>query len=497
MNIEILLRNVQTLVTTPSDVAKLRQLILALAVQGKLVPQDNHGFIKVDENNSDTNFSNLPISWTLKLLEDTTDIIRGVTFPGNVKSRTRDSKYVACLRTASVQKSIDWDDLIYIPEEYVKNTSQWIKKNDIVISMANSYELVGKVAIVRDVPEKATFGAFLGVIRSTILDAEFLMIVLSCPIIQSLFRESSSQTTNIANISLSKLRNISIPVPPLAEQRRIVARVDELMALCDQLEAQLRTRQQRQGEIVAAALARASVAPTPEHVATLFTPGLQVAPAQLRQLILALAVQGKLVPQDAGKAQEWLKVAIEDVCDEIVDCPHSTAKFTTSGYLCLDTNSFKKHKLIDSKLRYVSEDTFRERIKRLKPQAGDIIFAREGSVGESYIVPSGMVCCLGQRVMLFRLSEKMIPEFFILALEDDLFLTQLLSLHKGIGAKHVNVSDMKRARIPLPPLAEQRRIVARVDELMALVDQLEAQQARAQVTASTLLEALVAGVGGV
>jgi type I restriction enzyme S subunit len=269
------------------------------------------------------------------------------------------------------------------------------------------------------------------------------------------------------------------------------------MALCDQLEAQLRTRQQRQGEIVAAALARASVAPTPEHVATLFTPGLQVAPAQLRQLILALAVQGKLVPQDAGKAQEWLKVAIEDVCDEIVDCPHSTAKFTTSGYLCLDTNSFKKHKLIDSKLRYVSEDTFRERIKRLKPQAGDIIFAREGSVGESYIVPSGMVCCLGQRVMLFRLSEKMIPEFFILALEDDLFLTQLLSLHKGIGAKHVNVSDMKRARIPLPPLAEQRRIVARVDELMALVDQLEAQQARAQVTASALLEALVAGVGGV
>ena len=55
--------------------------------------------------------------------------------------------------------------------------------------------------------------------------------------------------------------------------------------------------------------------------------------------------------------------------------------------------------------------------------------------------------------------------------------------------------DVKKYPIPLPPLAEQRRIVARVDELMALVDQLEAQQARAQVTASALLEALVAGVG--
>ena len=64
------------------------------------------------------------------------------------------------------------------------------------------------------------------------------MIVLSCPIIQSQFRESSSQTTNIANISLGKLRSITIPVPPLAEQRRIVARVDALMALVDQLEAQ-------------------------------------------------------------------------------------------------------------------------------------------------------------------------------------------------------------------------------------------------------------------
>ena len=231
--------NVATLFTPGLGVspADLRQLILALAVQGKLVPQEEPS-LEVDENNSEANFSNLPLNWKLKSLEDTTDIIRGVTFPGNVKSRTRDSKYVACLRTASVQKSIDWDDLIYIPQEYVKNTSQWVKKNDIVISMANSYELVGKVAIVRDVPEKATFGAFLGIVRSSILDAEYLMIVLSCPIIQSQFRESSSQTTNIANISLGKLRSITIPVPPLAEQRRIVARVDALMALVDQLEAQ-------------------------------------------------------------------------------------------------------------------------------------------------------------------------------------------------------------------------------------------------------------------
>ena len=236
--------------------------------------------------------------------------------------------------------------------------------------------------------------------------------------------------------------------------------------------------------------------------------------ARLRELILTLAVQGKLVAQDpsdepasvllkkirvekdrliaagkikrdkplAGIAEEekpfglpngWMWARLDEISIEIVDCPHSTAKFIATGLLCIDTNSFKNGRLIPHKLRYVNEATFADRISRLQPQPGDLVFAREGSVGESVIIPDGVVACLGQRVMLFRFSERVSNEFVRLAISSNGFVGKLLALHKGIGAKHVNVSDMRLALVPVPPLAEQSRIVTRVEELMRLCDALE------------------------
>jgi type I restriction enzyme, S subunit len=236
--------------------------------------------------------------------------------------------------------------------------------------------------------------------------------------------------------------------------------------------------------------------------------------ARLRELILTLAVQGKLVPQDAkdepasallkkiraekdrliaegsikrvkplaeiadeempfGLPVGWEWGRLDDVSIAIVDCPHSTAKFVANGLLCIDTNSFKNGKLVPHKLRYVANATFTDRIARLQPQPGDLVFAREGSVGESVIIPDGVNACLGQRVMLFRFSKRVSNEFVRMTISSKAFVDKLLALHKGIGAKHVNVGDMRLTLVPLPPLAEQSRIVTRVEELMRLCDALE------------------------
>ena len=178
----------------------------------------------------------------------------------------------------------------------------------------------------------------------------------------------------------------------------------------------------------------------------------------------------------------------------IVDCPHSTPKFVSSGLLCLDTNSFKEGKLLPHKLRYVDEETFADRVARLRPQPGDLVFAREGSVGESVIIPEGAVSCLGQRVMLFRFSNQVFNEFIRMAITSTDFLNMLLELHKGIGAKHVNVGDMRRAAIPVPPLAEQHRIVTRVEELRRLCTDLRQRLTRARETQARLGAALVAEI---
>ena len=94
------------------------------------------------------------------------------------------------------------------------------------------------------------------------------------------------------------MRPLAIPLPPLAEQKRIVAKVDELMALCDRLEAQQQERETRHAALARASLARFADAPTPANLKFLFHKSYTIAPADLRKSILTLAVQGKLVPQD-------------------------------------------------------------------------------------------------------------------------------------------------------------------------------------------------------
>ncbi|MBV5295125.1 MAG: restriction endonuclease subunit S [Curvibacter lanceolatus] len=188
--------------------------------------------------------------------------------------------------------------------------------------------------------------------------------------------------------------------------------------------------------------------------------------------------------------ESWTWTTASAISEEIVDCPHSTPKFLTEGFLCLDTNSIKKGSVLLSRARYVDAVTYKERVVRLVPQPGDIVFAREGSVGESMVIPDDMVCCLGQRVMLFR-PCLVLPKYFRLALSEPGAKSRALSLNKGIGAKHVNVADMRNALIPLPPLAEQHRIVAKVDELMALCDKLEADQADAEAAHAQLVRALL------
>src|SRR6266404_4053300 len=315
MKLETFFEKFDQFADAPDAAAKMRELVLNLAVQGKLAEQkaaegDGHALLRqIHKKNPpsltetvaepvDSELASFPSSWALSKLGEVAEIIRGVTFPGSAKSETRSDGDVACLRTASVQAEIDWDDLIYISPTHVSRTDQWVAPHDIMISMANSYALVGKVAIVRQVPQKATFGAFLAAIRPVLIEPYFLLYVLRGPRMQAAFRASSSQTTNIANISLGRMRPLPFPLPPLAEQKRIVAKVDELMALCDRLAMQQQERETRYAALARASLSRFADAPTPANLPFLFHPLYDISPADLRKSILTLAVQGKLVPQD-------------------------------------------------------------------------------------------------------------------------------------------------------------------------------------------------------
>lgn len=116
---------------------------------------------------------------------------------------------------------------------------------------------------------------------------------------------------SMLHMTKEKMEQLEVMLPPLAEQKRIVAKVDELMALCDQLEAQQQEREEKYAALSRAALARFTEAPTPANLSLLFHPSYAIAPADLRKTILTMAVQGKLVPQDP--ADEPVEQLIEQL----------------------------------------------------------------------------------------------------------------------------------------------------------------------------------------
>ena len=255
-------KNFDRLTVDVGQIKNLQQLILDLAVRGKLVEQDPNdepavelldrirkekqlltesGAIRIQKPLPalDKLPFDLPSSWKWKRLGEIAEIVRGVSFPASAKSNAPGFDLLPCLRSGNIQRSVVWKELIYVPNTVVKDSSKFVRESDVLISIANSYELVGKCAIVHRVPLQATFGAFLAAIRLHLVSSKFAGLFLMSTYSSSAFRIGSSQTTNIANITFSTIRSHPFPLPPLAEQHRIVAKVDELIAQCEKLERNL------------------------------------------------------------------------------------------------------------------------------------------------------------------------------------------------------------------------------------------------------------------
>ncbi|MCB2178414.1 restriction endonuclease subunit S [bacterium] len=180
------------------------------------------------------NQKTLPDGWERVTIGETLHIVRGISFPSGDKEFNPSDGLIACLRTANVQYDVEWGNLWFVPEQHVKREEQIIQLHDILISTANSLELVGKVAQVNNIPQKSTLGAFISLIRTPKeFDPKYVYYILTSFNIQNEFRKRASTTTNISNLSTSKLKEVYYPLAPFPEQKRIVAKIEELFTQLD------------------------------------------------------------------------------------------------------------------------------------------------------------------------------------------------------------------------------------------------------------------------
>lgn len=176
-------------------------------------------------------------------------------------------------------------------------------------------------------------------------------------------------------------------------------------------------------------------------------------------------VKARFVEMFGGAYSE---VIAEDVCERIVDCPHSTPKYDESElkYPAIRTSEIQDGQIEWSSMKYVGVNEYERRVKRLIPEAGDIVYAREGTYGDCVILPESHHFCLGQRTMLFRPNYKLCnSEYLHAALKSAAVKYQADMSNAGSTVPHVNVSDAKRFHFPLPPLSLQNAFATFVHEI--------------------------------
>lgn len=578
---DLLLQQFDLLATAPGGVAKLRELILTLAVQGKLVPQDPadepasellkriraekdrlmaEGKIKRDKPlapiaEEEQPFE-LPKGWEWVPLGEVVEIVRGITFPANEKTKEPAPGRIGCLRTANIQAQIEWDDLLFIAESFVGREDQKLQLNDIVMSMANSRELVGKVALVRNIPiPEATFGGFLGVMRPWLLEPQFVMALLRTPYARTVLIDSASQTTNIANISLGKLRPFAFPLPPLPEQARIVARVEELMRLCDALEVKGQQQATHHTQLVSTLLGSLTTSAAPDEqaddlptrwqrVAQHFDTLLDRPEAvdALEQTILQLAVRGQLVPQDptdepasellkriraekdrlntAGKIKrdkplapigedehpfelpmgwEWVRFGDLAQISSGVTLGRKTPITKPQCLPYLRVANVQRWRLNLSSMKEVVVDE--DELPRFMVRHGDLLITEGGDwdkVGRTAIWRDELPTCLHQNhVFKARgLNAEWNPIWAELYLNSEAARNYFAaSAKQTTNLASINMTELKNCAFPLPPLPEQARIVARVAHLRRLCTELRQRLTQSQTTQAALAEALVSIAG--
>lgn len=211
---------------------------------------------------------------------------------------------------------------------------------------------------------------------------------------------------------------------------------------------------------------------------------------KIRKEKLLPAITNADVPFELPEGWEWCRLG--EVSEQYVDCPHATPHYTSDGYICLRAPNIVEGKLLFKEIRYVSADEFEKRIQRLRPRRNDLVYIREGGrLGIAGIIDSDDSVCLGQRLMLVRFFESTTAILMANALNSPQAFKGIVGKTIGAASPHVNVRDVIAYPVPLPPLAEQQAIVARVESLMAVIDELVKQVAERKEQAQLLMKTVL------
>ena len=551
-------KHLPLLAGAPDGIQRLRALILDLAVSGKLVPHDERPTVTEDRplqkkasasikpmsvlDEGRTPFP-IPSNWAWAKLGDIAVIERGGS-PRPIKSfLTNESHGLSWIKIGDTEKGGK-----YITSASEKIRPEGLSKTRMVYPgdflLTNSMSF-GRPYITQI--EGCIHDGWLRISPPDCLDRDYLYSLLSSPYVRRFFVNAAAGAV-VMNLNADKVRELPVPVPPLAAQHRIVARVDELMALCDRLEADQTDAEAAHAQLVQALLDsltratdaadfRASWQRLSEHFHTLFTTEDSV--DALKQTVLQLAVMGKLVPQDS--AEESVNAFLQRLHDArgkqdadkttrsrvhlskssvmaepLYEAPHGWAWRSLGSLLSITGGVTLGRKLAGRKLlskpylrvanvqrSYLVLDQIKnvevpeDEVEKYRLLPNDLLITEGGDwdkVGRTAIWRGEIADCLHQN----HVFKARAPSAEFSHRWAELYLNAQPARHYFAGSSKqttnlasINMTQLRACAFPVPPISEQHRIIAKVDELMALCDQLKVQLAQARQQHAQLAAVLV------
>jgi type I restriction enzyme, S subunit len=526
----------------PDGIKKLRELILTLAMQGKLVPQDPND-------------------------EPASELLKSIKVEKN--RLTKEGKHKKSLSLPEIDhdelpyqlpKSWEWVRLGHLFRVTSGNnlTKDKMQEGSFPVYGGNGIAgyhdefnterptiVIGRVGYycgsIHLTPERAwiTDNAFF-----TIYDEERLYQGFVIWLLKTINLQVDTSATAQPVISGGKIYPILIPLPPLAEQRRIVAKIDQLMARCDELEKLRIDRSQRLLTVHTAALDRLLTANDSsefgtawsfitQHFGELYSVKENV--VELRKTILQLAVMGKLVQQDPhdepasellksielekqrlvkeGKIKKsklvpaftpeeipyelpkgWQWSNIQNISLKVTDGEHITPQRSLSGYYLLSARNVTNNGIKLDDVDYVPKEEYERIRKRCNPEIGDILVSCSGSVGRIAIVDADNYVMVRSVALIKHEHNFLLSSFLENALKSPIVQSQIVDKSRTTAQSNLFLGKINEILIPLPPLAEQGRIVEKIDRLMGMCDRLEGSIESAKNKQTDLLNALMAQV---
>ena len=373
----------------------------------------------------------LPPGWRRVKLGDVCEAVRGITFKSEQTTHRVTEGFIACITTSAVQDITDWDSRRYVPVSTVKNNSQLLKDGDVLVSTANSKALVGKSCLVSRIPEECAFGAFVTVLRTTQAALpEWISSAIRHDHAKQYFYTVSSNTTNISNLRTTDLLDFEIPLPPLEEQKRIVARLNEQMATA-------KKAKKAAEELLDAARALPN--------------------AFLRE---ALPFEGQRLPYG------WRWVAVRDLMPSTTHTVNPL-KHPSEVFALYSIPAFEQGEpqLLSGRLIGSSKQHVQHR---------DVLLSKiVPHIRRSWIVGSHKERTIASTEWIVFRTTDALPEYLRFVLISDDFHHQLMNTVSGVGGSLLRArpSLVAEIRIPLPPLSEQKRIATMLLEQIAAAEE--------------------------